>query len=301
MKKLLGLLTLAMCSFSLVTGVKAADYPTVTDATKTDVIPAGSHIKINGSEESVVTVTVDSGDWHLIDNTTDPTRPVGYTWIGLNFAMPAGAKNIKIGDDDSYGSNSNFTEYFGFNLDEIKDAIDALIPNLTKEFKLEWQDNDSKDYSQIIRIVVEFDKITLKDDYTEHHSGAEIWNNDLYEETKETAEETHTHKIIVVSEHGKVEVVETALMGIEVILKVTPDKGYAVDKITTDDETLEVKDNKFVMPDKDVTITVTYKQVASDATTDENPSTFDGIYTYVGLAVLSLGVLVVTSKKILSK
>lgn len=297
MKKLLGLLTLAICSFGLVVGVKADEYPTVTDATKPDSI-ASSTVTIDDSTEGVVIATVDSGEWHLIDNTMELTRPVGYTWVGLNFAMPSGAKDIKIGET-SYGNAGTVVEYFGFSLEEIQDAVDALKTNLTKEFKLEWKDDSEADHSLIIRIVVEFDKITLKDDYTERHTGAEVWNNTIYEEAKETAEESHTHKITVVSDHGKVEFVETALMGEEVLLKITPDKGYAVDKITTDDEDTEVVDNKFVMPDKDIKITVTYKQVATDTTVDENPGTYDGIYTYITLLVASLGVLTVATKKVL--
>ena len=303
MKKLLGLLTLALCSFGLIVGANAAEeYPEVKNVTKEDTLPSTVPIGIEGSKTELVTVTVNAGEWHLLDSSV-LNRPDGYAWVGLEFTMPSGSQNAKIsGDNEDFGSNHIITEYFGFKLEDITKAVDELKPNLTKDFTLSWKDGEGKDYQQKIHLVVEFAKISLKDESDDSdHSDEPVWNEEIYTETKEVAETNHTHKITVVTEHGTVEVPTSALMGTEVTLKITADKGYELDKIVVDDENVKVVDNKFVMPDKDVKITVTFKEVKADTEASGNPSTFDGITSFLVLGTLGLGTTLYATKKICKK
>jgi hypothetical protein len=51
----------------------------------------------------------------------------------------------------------------------------------------------------------------------------------------------------------------------EVTIEITPNKGYELDKITvldSDDNEIEVTDNTFIMPKSDVSINVTFKNIA---------------------------------------
>ena len=72
------------------------------------------------------------------------------------------------------------------------------------------------------------------------------------------------HINIAATTNGTVEVDNLgALEGETVTLTVTPAEGYEVESVTVtygDGQTVEVKDNKFVMPAGDVTITVVFKE-----------------------------------------
>lgn len=82
--------------------------------------------------------------------------------------------------------------------------------------------------------------------------------------------------------------VESALINEKITLKITPDKGYEVDKITVfkDDDIntiVEVTNNEFIMPKHNVRVCVTYKQIVdteNESIKDEieeitNPNTSD--------------------------
>ena len=82
--------------------------------------------------------------------------------------------------------------------------------------------------------------------------------------------------------------VESALVNEKITLKITPDKGYEVDKITVfkDDDIntiVEVTNNEFIMPKYNVRVCVTYKQIVdteNESIKDEieeitNPNTSD--------------------------
>ncbi len=305
MKKLLGILTLVLCSFGLVVSVSATEeeYPDVTNITATDSLPAGTEVKISGQKTADVTVTIDAGEWHLLDGSV-PTRPEGNTWVGLKFTLESGKqfKNVKVtGDPEAISDGTEVIEYFGFSLEDIEKAVDELKNVLTKNFTLSWDDEDGNSHAQAIHLIIDLGKISLKDDSDEGKTGTEVWSQEIYETAKEEAETNHTHKITIVTEHGKVDVPATALMGTEITLNITADAGYELDKIVVDDENVQVVDNKFVMPDKDVTITVTFKEVKNDAVASENPSTFDGISTFIGLSALALGSTLYVSQKLIKK
>ena len=55
---------------------------------------------------------------------------------------------------------------------------------------------------------------------------------------------------------------------------------------------MEVKDNKFVMPESDVEIVATFKATVKV----KNPETGDNIVLYVIAGLLSLGAIIVNSK-----
>ena len=69
-------------------------YPTVTNDTKADTLVEGTgDIKVEGSGTNAVTVTVNAGEFKLLEGgasqagAVDSTRPAGYAWIGLHFAF----------------------------------------------------------------------------------------------------------------------------------------------------------------------------------------------------------------------
>lgn len=106
------------------------------------------------------------------------------------------------------------------------------------------------------------------------------------------------------TENGEVKVNKNAAVGETVKIETIAGKGYKLGKITVTyskdgkDEEVEVKDGSFVMPEGAVKVSVTFVKV-DDTEASENPATYDGIFTYVTLAVASLGVLAVASKKVL--
>ena len=72
------------------------------------------------------------------------------------------------------------------------------------------------------------------------------------------------HKITIAAvEHGKVVATPAeATKGTTIVLTITPDADYVLDAVKVEDadnKAIEVKDNKFAMPDADVTVTVTFK------------------------------------------
>ena len=122
MKKL-KLFAISLCAMFVAVGAVSADnseYPTVTDATKPDSLIGDVKPTIEGSETANVTVTVKAGEWHLLDLENDLNRPDGYTWVGLSFDMPEGVSEIKFNGDDTEHTG-DFVEYFGFNVDELKE------------------------------------------------------------------------------------------------------------------------------------------------------------------------------------
>jgi len=84
---------------------------------------------------------------------------------------------------------------------------------------------------------------------------------------------------------------ETAIQGETVTLTVTANEGYKVKSVTANG--VEVKDNKFVMPNKDVEVKVEFEKVTTPVVNvDTNPKTGDSILVYgiFGvIAILGLG------------
>lgn len=105
------------------------------------------------------------------------------------------------------------------------------------------------------------------------------------------------HKVVAnTSEHGKYTVdKDEAIVGQLVSIVATPDVDYELDTIKvvgSDGKEVEVnKDSAFVMPDSDVTVTVTFKA-------NKNPDTSDNILTYVMMGFVSLAVIGCVSLKI---
>jgi len=101
------------------------------------------------------------------------------------------------------------------------------------------------------------------------------------------------HKITVSEiENGEVLVDKTeAIVGETVKVTVTAKDGYKVKSVTANGE--EVKDNKFIMPNKDVEVKVEFEKVAdAPANVTTNPKTGDNVmlYSIIGLmAIIGLG------------
>lgn len=90
-----------------------------------------------------------------------------------------------------------------------------------------------------------------------------MWN------TASAPETPTTYTVNVASaENGSVTVdPTTAAAGTEVSITAEPAEGYEVGTVTVtgaDDTTVEVTDNKFTMPESDVTVTVTFTEVAGE-------------------------------------
>ena len=112
------------------------------------------------------------------------------------------------------------------------------------------------------------------------------------------------HDIIVTKpKNGTVTVDKTtAIAGETVNVTVVPDKGYETKSITANGE--EIKDNKFIMPNKDVKIEVKFEAIKTVPSTnnqtntniDTNPKTGDNIYAYVIISLIALLGLGITSK-----
>ncbi len=97
---------------------------------------------------------------------------------------------------------------------------------------------------------------------------------------------------VLTTGEGEVDVVEDAYVGEEVEIKVSPKFGWLVEQILVIDENgneIEVKNNKFYMPDSNVTIDVTFKNVVENVI--ENPNTAAISITGLGLIVIVLGVI----------
>lgn len=93
------------------------------------------------------------------------------------------------------------------------------------------------------------------------------------------------------------------LAGSNVKLEVTAKDGYKLDKLvvkTVTGKNVLVKNNSFVMPDDDVLVEATFIEKV-DATVTENPNTGDSIMTYVTLAIVGFGTLLISAKKLRSE
>ena len=89
---------------------------------------------------------------------------------------------------------------------------------------------------------------------------------------------------------------ENAAEGEEVTLTIKPADGYVLDTlVVTDSEgnEIEVIDGVFVMPGSDVTVKATF--VAEE---EEAPETFDAGLTYIGLALIALGTIAISVRKL---
>ncbi len=98
--------------------------------------------------------------------------------------------------------------------------------------------------------------------------------------------------------NGTVNVQEDAFPGDEVEVEVKPDLGWIVDQLVVKDAAgneIEVKDGKFIMPEGEVTIEVTFKKIVEAVI--ENPNT--AAMSVTGLAAMAggLGLIVKNSYK----
>lgn len=89
---------------------------------------------------------------------------------------------------------------------------------------------------------------------------------------------------------------EFAATGEEVTLEVKADDKYELDSLKVfdlDDKEVEVKDGKFIMPDKEVYVVATFKE----ANAVVNPNTSDNVVMFVIFGLVGLTVSVIGTKK----
>ena len=94
--------------------------------------------------------------------------------------------------------------------------------------------------------------------------------------------------------YGTLEVLPNEIPGNEVELNITTNSGYAINTIDIKDEKgneIEVNNNKFIMPEGNVNINVTY------IATINNPETSDIIYVVIIMSIIFLVMLIKIAKK----
>lgn len=103
-------------------------------------------------------------------------------------------------------------------------------------------------------------------------------------------------------ENGEVTLsTEKAVAGQPVKLTFEAAKGYKLSKavyVGADKKEVEIKDGKFVMPEEDVTVTVTFeKEEVKETVKEENPNTGDSVMLFVIFGLIGLvGTAVATNK-----
>jgi len=127
-------------------------------------------------------------------------------------------------------------------------------------------------------------------------------NVEVVENNDGTVTVVEKHKITIAeTSNGSVTVDKnTAIEGETIKVTVVPDKGYEVKNITANGN--EVKDNKFIMPNKDVEVKVVFEKTSSstnnqtNTNVNTNPKTGDEIYAYAIIGIISLLGLAITFK-----
>ncbi len=185
MRKTIMFMMALFVSMLCVVPVYAADveYATVTENTANDsLLDPTSRPVVTGSGTAEVTVTVYGGTYKLLPAQTGvgpANRPDGYTWVGLDFVLPEGSTEVKIGStsytDSEEGGEFTFTEWFGFN-DELLKEVAKNKENYEKTFTLTWQDEGSESHTQSIKLVVLSNNVVIK----EQGGESEVWNEAEY-------------------------------------------------------------------------------------------------------------------------
>lgn len=293
-KTIMFIIMLAVCLLVVPSAYAAeVEYPEVKDATKSDSLTEGAAPVVTGSKTNTVTVTVDSGTFKILaaqSGSGVQNRPAGYTWIGLHFKMPTGiqANEVKIGGthDDTY-ETEEFDEYFGFKVDELKEAVENNEKELKKTYTLTWKDSESQNQTQTINIVINLEKIVVID----QNSAKETWNKDIYHKEKGDVKLTITAvysgegvgnnytEYLYLPKNSKIPTEASLRESLkEVTGTVYEIEGFYSDvamkikfdfsKVLTDDTNLYIK--------------------IVDAKKETNPATGDNLLTYVSLSVIAL-------------
>ena len=172
MKKAIMFMMTLFVSMLCVVPIHAADvkYAEVTDATASDSLLDDHKPWVLGSGTSQVTVEVYGGTYQLLPSATDDvhgTRQDGYTWVGLKFVLPKDSSDVKIGgteyeDDVSDEGHYTFTEYFGFNENNLQTAVEAGEAYYSATWTLTWTDGEEGEQSQKITLIVYPQDVVIK-------------------------------------------------------------------------------------------------------------------------------------------
>lgn len=79
-------------------------------------------------------------------------------------------------------------------------------------------------------------------------------------------------------------------------ITISADKEYELEALTAkygEENNIEIKENSFLMPNEDVVVTAKFKEIEKNADIQKNPSTFDNIYMFVILGLISFIIILI--------
>ncbi len=266
----------------------ATEYPTVENITNENTLKEGK-VTVTGSGTDAITITVENAKFKLLsEGEQGENRPDNYAWAGLRFTMPENATNVKIGGQQETPQTNKFDEYFGFNVQELKEAAQKK-ENFSKSWDLTW--GSSNENKVTITLVVKPESTTLikKEDTTEE------WNETNYlAESKQVKLEVHVVKTngeageeyteYYYHDKGAKLTQKDLLAKLGVSSKYALKGIYGSDAKTAFDFSKELNDNTKIY----VYYVEKAKETSSQAADEENPSTSDSLLIYVSLGVVAL-------------
>ena len=297
-KTIMFIIMLAVCLLVVPSAYAASEYPTVTDATKSDSLLSGTEPVVENSETDTVTVRVDGGTFKILGAQSGGagslSRPDGYTWIGLHFVMPEGTKEETIkfgsGNHETIYKNEGFDEYFGFKTEELQAAV-ASGETLTQTYTLKWQNESSEDKEQKINIIIDLENVVI----IQKEGNEQTWNRDIYHEEKgdvkislrancpEEVGDNYNDVMYIPANSKLAEKDVRALASLKEYLGTK----YEVEGFYSDDAMTKKFNFSNELAD-DTTVFIKLTAVKKET----NPATGDNLLTYVALSVVALtGVL----------
>ncbi len=301
MKKAIMFMMALFVGMLCVVPVYAAEeqYAKVTENTANDsLLDPTRRPVVTGSETAEVIVTVYDGTYQLLaeqGSSGDGVnyRPGGYTWVGLDFELPEGTKNVKIDTTDYTDSESSgvftFTEWFGFN-QTLLEEVAKEKKDYEKTFVLTWDDESDGHHTQNITLVVNPKTIVLK----EQGSGdTDVWNENIYLEKSNQSKLDYAYRYT--SEYEGFENRGTLYYDEGTTKEDVEDQLRKL--VSSEFEKLVIEgiysDEAMTTPfdfDKDLdgTKTAYIKLVDKVVENEENPSTGDNVLTYAVMGTVAL-------------
>ncbi len=284
-KTLMFVLMLAVCFLVMPVALADTEYPTVTDITNSDTLKSGK-VSLSEIKDGTLTVTVANAEFKLLgEGEHSENRPDNKAWVGLHFVFPENTKDWKIGEP-AYGSKE-FDEYFGFDLDKLKEAAEAKT-DYEKSWTLTWKETEGEvEHSLKIKLVVKPESVVLLDKTEENK---EDWNEAEY------LKESKQVKVIVSYINESDPSIgsgtafywtkSTKITEKEILTKLGVSSNHTIKGIYTDTTKKTAFD--FSKPlEGNTTIYVYYVEKAK-AKDEKNPATGDNLLTYVSLSVIAL-------------
>lgn len=132
---------------------------------------------------NTTTITYDVATFKILDS-NDEGRPDNKAWVGIQVKKPANAikYKLKVNDGDEtetdLSNGESFDKYIGFTEQELETATKNAT-DLVNVLQITWTgDENTTPFTQVIKIVLVPQGITLKDKTGE----TDLWNNAKWEE-----------------------------------------------------------------------------------------------------------------------